>query len=102
MRLLVMKAYLQLILFDVYLAQGNFEKLYNKVRRCRPRRERPSPGAVERICAATDMACIWYWKKVLCLQRSVAATCLLKQCGVPAQMVIGVQQAPFRAHAWIE
>ena len=56
----------------------------------------------ERICAAVDMACIWYWKEVLCLQRSAVTACLLKRHGVPAQMVIGAQQIPFRAHAWVE
>jgi hypothetical protein len=57
---------------------------------------------VEQICSAVDMACIWYWKKVLCLQRSAATACLLKRYGVPAQMTIGAQQIPFKAHAWVE
>ena len=48
------------------------------------------------------MACIWYWKEALCLQRSAATACLLKQYGVLAQMVIGAQQMPFKAHAWVE
>jgi hypothetical protein len=48
------------------------------------------------------MACIWYWKEVRCLQRSAATACLLKQFGVTAEMVIGVQQLPFRSHAWVE
>ena len=48
------------------------------------------------------MACIWYWKEVLCLQRSAATACLLKRHGVPAQMMIGAQQMPFKAHAWVE
>src|SRR5207249_11685286 len=62
----------------------------------------PSPEAVERICAAVDMACIWYWKEALCLQRSAAAAGLLKRYGVPAQMVIGALQMPFEARAWVE
>ena len=57
---------------------------------------------VGNICSAVDMACIWYWKEVLCLQRSAATACLLKKYGVPAQMVIGAQQMPFKAHAWVE
>jgi uncharacterized membrane protein YcgQ (UPF0703/DUF1980 family) len=48
------------------------------------------------------MACIWYWKEALCLQRSAATACLLKQAGIAAQMVIGAQQLPFKAHAWVE
>jgi len=48
------------------------------------------------------MACIWYWKEALCLQRSAATACLLKKYGVPAQLVFGAQQMPFKAHAWVE
>jgi hypothetical protein len=48
------------------------------------------------------MACIWYCKEVLCLQRSAATTCLLRKYGVSAHLVIGAQQMPFKAHAWVE
>ena len=102
MRFLVLRAYGKLILFDLYLARGNFEALYDKVRRCPVREDRAMPDAARRICRAMDMACIWYWKEARCLQRSAATTCLLKQHGVPAQMIIGAQQMPFKAHAWIE
>jgi hypothetical protein len=102
MSFLVLKAYLMLIHFDFYLARGNFAALYNKVRNYPVTKETLSPDAVERICSAVDMACIWYWKEALCLQRSAATACLLKQNGVPAQLVIGVQQIPFKAHAWVE
>jgi hypothetical protein len=61
-----------------------------------------APDAVEKICSAMDMACIWYWKEALCLQRSAATACLLRKFGVPAELVIGAQQMPFRAHAWVE
>jgi hypothetical protein len=102
MSFLVLKAYLKLIYFDLYLARGNFKALYNRVRQYPVAKEMTAPDAVERICSAVDMACIWYWKEVLCLQRSSATACLLKQYGVPAQMVIGAQQMPFKAHAWVE
>ncbi|MCI0724318.1 MAG: lasso peptide biosynthesis B2 protein [Acidobacteria bacterium] len=102
MRFLILKAYWKLILFDLYLARGNFAALYNKVRNYPISDKAPSRDAVERICAAVDMACIWYWKEALCLQRSAATACLLKNYGVPAQMVIGAQQMPFKAHAWVE
>ncbi|MHB8413381.1 MAG: lasso peptide biosynthesis B2 protein [Candidatus Acidiferrales bacterium] len=102
MRFLVLRAYGKLILFDLYLARGNFEALYDKVRRCPLREDRAMRDAAARICSAMDMACIWYWKEARCLQRSAATACLLKQNGVPAQMVIGAQQLPFKAHAWVE
>lgn len=102
MRFLILKAYMKLIQFDFYLARGNFAALHNKVRNYPISNKAPSRDAVERICSAVDMACIWYWKEALCLQRSAATTCLLKSYGVPAQMVIGAQQVPFKAHAWVE
>ena len=102
MSFLVLQAYLKLILFDLCLARGNFADLCDTVRKCPARKMGPAADAVKRICSAVDMACIWYWKEALCLQRSAAAACLLKRYGVPAQLVIGAQQMPFKAHAWVE
>ena len=102
MSFLVLKACLKLIHFDLYLARGNFAALYDKVRNYPIGSRTPEPDAIERINYAIDMACIWYWKEALCLQRSSATACLLKKYGVRAQMVIGAQQIPFKAHAWVE
>jgi hypothetical protein len=102
MSLLVVRAYLTLIYFDLYLARGSFAALYAKVRNYPIGKNTEARYAVERICGAVDMACIWYWKEALCLQRSAATACLLKRFGVPAQMMIGAQQMPFKAHAWVE
>ena len=102
MSLLVLRAYLMLIQFDLYLARRNFKVLYEKVREFPTSTMSASINPVEQICSAVDLACIWYWKEVLCLQRSAATACLLKRHGVPAQMTIGAQQMPFKAHAWVE
>lgn len=102
MSLLVLEAYSKLVQFDFYLARGNFPALYQKVSNYPISTSRDLVDATEKICAAVDMACIWYWKEVLCLQRSAATACLLKRYGVPAQMMIGAQQMPFKAHAWVE
>jgi hypothetical protein len=102
MPFLALQAYLKLIHFEFYLTRGDFPALYNEVRNFPVNGPLQCPSAVEKVCAAVDMACIWYWKEVLCLQRSAATACLLKRHGVPAQMVIGAQQMPFKAHAWVE
>jgi hypothetical protein len=102
MSFLMLRAYLRLIYFDVYLARGNFAALYERVRSYPVGKKVQAADAIERICLAVDMACIWYWKEVLCLQRSAATACLLKRYSVPALMVIGAQQMPFKAHAWVE
>lgn len=100
---LVLRAYARLIFFDLYLARGDFAALYNRVRACPVEKKRPQlPKSSEQICAAVDMACIWYWKQVLCLQRAAATTCSLREYGFPSEMVIGAQQVPFKAHAWVE
>lgn len=102
MLILILNAYCRLIQFDLYLRRGDFAVLYHKVRDypfgCRT----SATDTVENICTAVDVACIWYWKEVLCLQRSAATACLLKHHGIHAQMVIGVQQTPLKAHAWVE
>ena len=102
MRLLRMQAYLRLIQFDLYLARGDFAALYQKVRNHRIAKQPAAFDGVETVCSAIDLACIWYWKEVLCLQRSAATACLLRSHGVSAELVIGAQQMPFRSHAWVE
>jgi hypothetical protein len=102
MRFLTARAFLFLVLFHVYLARGNFEKLNARVRRFRVRQSKQRSLAMEEVCRAVDLACIWYPTEVLCLQRSAAAACLLKRCGIPAQMVVGARLMPFKAHAWVE
>lgn len=102
MSFLVLEAYCKLIYFDLRLARGNFASLYDKVRNYPIAPQIPTNNTVEQICSAVEMACIWYWKEALCLQRSAATACLLKKYGVPAQLVIGAQQMPLKAHAWVE
>ncbi|MFY9529162.1 MAG: lasso peptide biosynthesis B2 protein [Candidatus Acidiferrales bacterium] len=102
MLFIVLSAYSRLIQFDLCLARKNFAALYNRVRNCPIATKAPSIGTIERVCSAVDTASIWYWKEALCLQRSAATACLLKRYGVPAQLVIGAQTVPFKAHAWVE
>jgi hypothetical protein len=102
MSFLVLKAYLKLIYFDLYLARGDFAALYNRVRNYPVAVRTSDSDTVHKINTAIDLACIWYWKEALCLQRSAATACLLKKYGVAAKMIIGAQQMPFKAHAWVE
>ena len=102
MSFLALRAYLKLIHFELALARGDFSALYRMVRNYPMGEATELSSTTEKICMAVDLACIWYWKEVLCLQRSAVTACLLKRYGVPARMVIGAQQMPFRAHAWVE
>jgi len=102
MSILVLRAYLQLIIFDLYLARGNLAALWKRVQRFPVAPRRAANNSVDLVCSAVDVACIWYWREALCLQRSAATVCLLRRFGVEAQLVIGIQQMPFKAHAWVE
>jgi hypothetical protein len=96
------RAYLELLRIEIYLWRRDFPGLYERVRRYPLRLETSDADAAHKLCEAMDLACIWYWRQALCLQRSAALTCLLKRHGIAAQMVIGAQQIPFRSHAWVE
>lgn len=56
----------------------------------------------EDLCRAMDFACVFYFKRVLCLQRSAATTLLLRRHGWRTEMIIGAQMLPFKSHAWCE
>ena len=99
--LLVLRAFLELLLLEIDLERKDFASLYDKVRSCSTRTA-PSTVSLGELCFAIDKACIWYPKTVLCLQRSAATTRYLRKHGISAQLVIGAQQFPFRAHAWVE
>jgi Transglutaminase-like superfamily len=80
-----------------------FSQIHDVVRK---QKTHPIPpncqSSVEELCGAVDYACVFYFKEVLCLQRSAATTLLLRHHGIPAEMVIGAQVLPFRSHAWVE
>jgi Transglutaminase-like superfamily len=99
---LFLEAYAMLLRLEFDLARRDFRGLHHRVRGYPIALRVPPPEAVLRICSAVDLACVWYWKQVLCLERSAATTCLLRRYGIRAQLVIGAQQMPFKAHAWVE
>jgi len=80
-----------------------FEELRRIVRRQTVERIKPEYQApIEELCHAVDLACVLYFKRVLCLQRSSATALLLRRHGWKAEMVIGAQLVPYRSHAWCE
>ena len=101
MNLLLLRAYLLLLSFETAVARGRFNTVY---RRVHGRAVRPVSASYRCVQAsdAINRACVLYFKEVQCLQRSAALVCLLRDLGMPAQLVIGAQQLPFCAHAWVE
>ncbi|MBS1867785.1 MAG: lasso peptide biosynthesis B2 protein [Acidobacteria bacterium] len=94
-------AYRELLNLEYPLHRRNFSAIYERVRQT-PVRTPQTMFAPEQLRHAVDLAAALYFRKVLCLQRSAATVRLLKQHGFAAQLVIGVQQLPFAAHAWVE
>ena len=99
---ILVRALIGLLAFDVLGFGRNFAKMHRFVSSYQVTPGRTSAKTVERVCESVNYACVWYLKRVLCLQRSAVTTCLLRNCGVPAKMVIGAQTVPFKAHAWTE
>ena len=99
---LVVKAWLELIKAEYFLRRGDFSRLYGRVTTFPINADPSGVKDRERVCHAVDLACAFYFKEVLCLQRSAVTSCLLRRYGIPAQMVIGAKRVPLRAHAWVE
>lgn len=102
MFVLAIRALVMLVSLERSLRSGDFAAIHERVRKTPLGRLHAAPGVAQETCAAVDNACLWYWKQVLCLQRSAATVILLRKQGIPAEMVIGAQRMPFRAHAWVE
>ena len=97
------QAYWELLRLEYFVLRKNFGGIHKGVRTVRLQNGCPDEAITEgQLCHAIDVAAALYFKNVLCLQRSAAAARLLKKHGFPAEMVIGVQQLPFLAHAWVE
>jgi hypothetical protein len=60
------------------------------------------PVDASRLADAVTLATCFYWKPVLCLQRSVCLVRVLRARGVAARLVIGYRPVPFLSHAWVE
>jgi hypothetical protein len=100
--ILFFRASFLLLTYDILSSLCRFQTIYSMVRGWKVNRKTGGPGSIERVCLAVNYACVWYPKQALCLQRSFVTTYLLRTHGVAAQMVLGAQKLPFKAHAWVE
>lgn len=102
MTYLTLKAFIGLAAFDLFAVESRFRRLHSLVRNWKVATRCRQDHTVELVSEAINRACCWYPKRVLCLQRSVVTTCMLRDIGVPAEMVLGANRLPFKAHAWVE
>jgi hypothetical protein len=103
MKRLVIESWFLLFRFGCMMRLSSFNELCQTVRK-----EEVDTGnsaqlaSAEELCRAMNYACVLYFKRVLCLQRSAATTLLLRRHGFDAELVIGAKLLPFRSHAWVE
>lgn len=97
-----MESWFLLVYFDYLMWNGGFVRVQKELLSEPVRQIRGKEPNAASLSHAMDLACVFYLKRVLCLQRSAALAVLLRRHGWPAEMVIGAQMLPFRSHAWIE
>jgi len=99
----VLEGWLLLLRFEIMMRSAQFQELHRVVHDAPVKVSAKNPPTLsEDLCTAMDYACVFYFKPVLCLQRSCATTLLLRRYGWKAEMVIGAQLVPFKSHAWVE
>jgi Transglutaminase-like superfamily/Coenzyme PQQ synthesis protein D (PqqD) len=102
LKLYALAAFFGLAAVNLILKLISFSAFYHIVKQWPMSSKRPDLEVTQRVCDGVDEATTWYPKQAMCLQRSAVATCLLRSCGLPAQMVIGCRKIPFKSHAWTE
>lgn len=100
--ILFFEALFMLFAYDILSALCRFQTIYSMVRGWKVDSKTDGSDVIDRVCTAVNYACVWYPTQTFCLQRSFVTTYLLRKHGVSAQMVIGAQKLPFKAHAWVE
>jgi hypothetical protein len=98
----VLESWLLLLYFDWLMRFRGFQRVHAAVRGQRLRASVEGQVGDRDLSHAIDLACVLYFKRALCLQRSAAAAVLLRRHGWKAEMVIGAQLLPFQSHAWVE
>ena len=100
--LLVARAIWELARYDLVSAMLGFRHIHRQMARQRVAARSIQPEREALVCEAVGLAACFYYKPVLCLQRSVVATLLLRRHGIHGRLVIGYRPAPFFSHAWVE
>jgi hypothetical protein len=100
--ILLTKALYEITRYDVIVSVQGVGPILHRLRQQRVLEKPCSRELQEAICDSVLLATCLYAKPVLCLQRSVATTRLLRRYGVDARLTIGYRPSPFFSHAWVE
>jgi hypothetical protein len=99
---LVLRALFEMARYDAIVSSLGIGRILRQLRRQHVPVTPCSEDLQKGICDAVLLASCFYWKPVLCLQRSVCTTVLLRKYGIGAKVVIGYRPAPFFSHSWVE
>jgi hypothetical protein len=100
--ILLFQALFMLLAYDILQAVCSFRVLHSTVKGWKVANVPAEQDIIDRVCMAVNHACVWYPKHALCLQRSFVTIYLLRRHAVRADMILGAQKLPFKAHAWVE
>lgn len=96
------RVFWELARYDAVSRAFGFPGVRRRMSRIRSASPAGAGDAVAATVRAVARATSFYWKPLLCLQRSVVTARLLRAQGVPAEVVIGYRPKPFFSHAWVE
>jgi hypothetical protein len=97
---LLWRAFWEMARYDVVAKLSGFGGVRRRMRPARARAD--GIENVAAVCEAVGVMSSFYWKPLLCLQRSVVTARMLRSQGIQADVVIGFRANPFFSHAWVE
>lgn len=100
--LLTLRTLCELLRYDLLNWSFGFKAVEHSVRRMPTRKNSGAKQSMEELVRAVVCARMFYFKRVRCLQNSVATVRVLRSQGWPADLVIAFQRDPFLGHAWVE
>ena len=100
---LVVRCWLTLAFVDATMRLRGFKVMRLVVQRQEIRLANPvNKWARENLCHAIDLACAFYFRQMSPLERSAAATLVMRSYGWRVELVIGAQILPYDTYAWVE
>jgi Transglutaminase-like superfamily len=103
MKSVVFKSWMTLFLVDMTMRLRGFKALHQvMLKEGIAEHGHTKRESKEDVCRAIDLACVFYFRQVSALERSAAATLVLRRQGWRADLVIGAQVFPQETYAWVE
>jgi len=99
----ILQAYILRIKVDLILKIRGFKGLIDFIKKSRnPKKsyKKTNPEEYNSLASIVNRACFYYFYRTKCLEWAATLTLLALKKGLQCNLVIGVQNMPFRAHAW--